>query len=496
MTAAVERKRRRALGEHLTPTQLFIDYILPEVAPLRLRYRWVDLFAGKGDLIFPLLELTPPAEREAFFREHIFLYDIQSEMVEHCVRRAVQLGIPEPLARRNIRQQDTLAHYPTEILGGSLPVYHITNPPYLYLGYIVKHPETQPYLRYFEGVNEGYQDLYQIALINDLRHSIPHMVYIIPSNFLFGFSNANKIRDDFLPFYRIQKAVILERELFEYTGVHVAICFFERKARPVREPQQFDSLKVNREIKHRRYYLSPASHYRAGGEFDEFVLRYRAKHPLKVEYYLRRETVEAHRGELPLRVVDANEFNGKAYRQYVVSVDAWLHERVRTNPLFVRTLDTGSLDGRAGLYLTPEVFGAEGILVSKAAYRTHPIQLFLEPTLPYEAILLLRDYFNLILEHLRQVTDSEFMTTYKYSESAYTRKYLGLSQVKALIETFPYLEMSDGERDWLKRAVSERDVEGIIRLLEAYAFRKETKALAGILWGEPVGYNHLTRWRR
>jgi hypothetical protein len=60
------------------------------------------------------------------------------------------------------------------------------------------------------------------------------------------------------------------------------------------------------------------------------------------------------------------------------------------------------------------------------------------------------------------------MTTYKYSESAYTRKYLGLSQVKALIETFPYLEMSDGERDWLKRAVSERDVEGIIRLLEAH----------------------------
>jgi len=41
------------------------------------------------------------------------------------------------------------------------------------------------------------------------------------------------------------------------------------------------------------------------------------------------------------------------------------------------------------------------------------------------------------------------MTTYKYSESAYTRKYLGLSQAKTLIETFPYLELSSGERERL-----------------------------------------------
>ncbi len=431
------------------------------------QYRWVDLFAGKGDLVFPLLELTPPAERADFFREHIFLYDIQPEMVARCIQRAVRLGIPESLARENIRQQDTLANYPVEILNSTLPVYHITNPPYLYLGYIVKHPETQPYLKYFEGANEGYQDLYQIALINDLRHAIPRMAYIIPSNFLFGFSNANKIRDDFLPFYTIQKAIVFERELFEHTGVHVVLCFFERKAKPTREPQQFEGLKINHQPQRRRYYLSPVSHYRAGGEFEEFTVRYRAKHPLKVDYYLYRETVEAHRGELPLKVVDANEFNGKEYRQYEVHVDECLFNRVRANPLFVRTLDTGTFDGRAGLYLIHEVFGADGILVSKAPYRTHPIQVFLEPSLPFEDVLLLRDYFNLLLEHFRQITDSEFMTTYKYSESVYTRKYLGLSQVKALIETFPYLDMSTPQRESLRQAVQNQDVKAIFHLLEA-----------------------------
>lgn len=51
---------------------------------------------------------------------------------------------------------------------------------------------------YFSGPNNGYQDLYQIALINDLRNNIFNMIYIIPTNFLFGFSVSNKIRMDFL----------------------------------------------------------------------------------------------------------------------------------------------------------------------------------------------------------------------------------------------------------------------------------------------------------
>jgi hypothetical protein len=465
---ASERKRRRALGEHLTPSQVFQEYVLPALMPLRTHYRWVDMFAGAGDLIFPLLEQTHPEERTEFFREHVFLYDIQPEMVERCVQRATQLGIPEPIARQNIRCQDTLAHYPTEILDSRLPVYHVTNPPYLYLGYIVKHPETQPYLQYFKGMNEGYQDLYQIALINDLRHNLQRMVYIIPTNFLFGYSNSNKIRDDFLPFYAIEKAIILEKDLFEHTGVHVAICFFKRKMKPAREAQTFEGLKINHAVQSRLYRLSPAYHYRAGAEFEEFTTQFRASRPLKVEYYLYQSTVEEHPGEHCLRLVDANEFTGRDYRRFTAQVDEALYTRVQANPLFVRTLDTGTADGRAGLYLIPEVFEANGIAITRSPYRTHPIQVFLEPTLPYEDVILLRDYFNLLLEYFRSRTDSEFLTTYKYSESAYTRKYLGLSQAKALIETFPYRDISPAQRETLREAVNERDAEKVIVLLESF----------------------------
>jgi hypothetical protein len=60
------------------------------------------------------------------------------------------------------------------------------------------------------------------------------------------------------------------------------------------------------------------------------------------------------------------------------------------------------------------------------------------------------------------------MTTYKYSESAYTRKYLGLSQAKALIETFPYLELSDKEREWLRTLVYSADAEGVVEFLRIH----------------------------
>ncbi len=460
------RRHRRRLGEHLTPTSVFEEYILPAVQPILRDYLWVDLFAGAGNLVLPLLQCVPREERAAFFEQHIRLYDIQPTMVERAVQTAVQMHIPESLARQNIRQRDTLADYPSEILRAGLPVYHITNPPYLYLGYIAKHPETQHYLPLFEEANRGYQDLYQIALMNDLRSKIQRMIYIIPSNFLFGASISNKFRDDFLPYYRITRAVILERDVFEHTGVHVAVCFFERKPFPEKATQHFEAIKLNSNKSRRVYCLEPRHHYRAGSEFETFVQRARASRPLTVKFYLMMDEVQNCSGEYRLTLVDANGYDGSEYRRIEVNVSESLYQKVKRNPLFIRTLDTGSLDGRAGLYFIADEFqGADGIVVTKATFRTHPIQLFITPALSLEETQILRNYFNLLLEYWRSQTDSEFMTTYKYSESRYTRKYLGLSQAKALIETFPWRALSPNQRDWLARAVAAGDAEAIVEFL-------------------------------
>jgi hypothetical protein len=117
------------------------------------------------------------------------------------------------------------------------------------------------------------------------------------------------------------------------------------------------------------------------------------------------------------------------------------------------------------LYVIQEDYQADGIVTSKP-YRTHPIQLFFEPVLSIHMQYLLKDYFNLIIEYLRAITDSEFMTTYKYSNSIHTRKYLGLSQVKKIIETFPWYSLDKENGIMLSKAVEEKSVDKVLQILK------------------------------
>jgi 23S rRNA G2445 N2-methylase RlmL len=164
---------KRLFGEHLTPKEVFETYIYPEIKNCLYEHIWVDLFAGEGNLILPILEHLKESERVSFFKERIFLFDIQQRLVEEAIKKAVRYGIPEELARQNIRVQDTIKNYPSWLLKKESPVYHITNPPYLYVGYMPKQESTRRLLEYFVGEKEGYQDLYQLALINDLKEAYP-----------------------------------------------------------------------------------------------------------------------------------------------------------------------------------------------------------------------------------------------------------------------------------------------------------------------------------
>jgi len=455
--------KRRIYGEYLTSIQVFERYILPEIKDKLYSYLWADLFCGEGNLILPILNLVPPEKRETFFLKHIILFDIQEEMVEKAVKKACGYGILEDIARQRIMIRDTIKDYPTFILNSEFPVFHITNPPYLYKGYIAKQKSNKRLLEYFSGDFEPYQDLYQLAMMNDLKHGIKHMIYVIPSNFLFGSAISNKIREDFLKFYTIKRAYIFERKIFEHTGTNVCICFFERKPEPKREALTFEGIKINSEEKRKIYVLEPKNHFRAGTDFDEFVSKYKSNKPLKFSFYLTMDEVEKNKGTNAVSVIDVSVFDGKEYEKRMLYVNDKLYEKIKSNILFVRTLDTGRQEGRAGLYVVKDVYGVDGLLVSKEKYRTHPIQLFFSPSIPVDVQLLLKDYFNMVLEYFRDLTDSEFMTTYKYSDSEYTRKYLGLSQVKAIIETFPY------ERDKLKELaeiVKNKNAEELISFIK------------------------------
>jgi len=462
-----EKSKRRALGVHLTSQDTFLTYIFPEIKNILHEHIWIDLYSGEGNLIFPILDNIPESERIDFFRNHIYLSDVQPQMIQKCIEKAQSYGIPIKIAENNIFLRDNLESFPIHLKKKKARLYHITNPPYLYLGYIKKHEETERYFKYFENENEGYQDLYQIAMINDLRNDINNLIYIIPSNFLFGAAVSNKFRMDFLKYYRILKMKIFETQIFEFTGTNICIGFFKRKDFPKTESQKFKGIKFKKNdiVLKRIYELKPTFKYRGGAEFDEFAKKYKAIKPLEVQYYLLKEQVEKNKGTNEIKVIDTNRYVSNNYERRVLRVNDLLKEKVLSNILYIRTVDTGSLEGRASLNLIKDDFNVDGIYVSKATYRTSPIQIFFRPRISIKDQLLLKNYFNLMLEYFRESLDSEFLTTYKYSNAEYTRKYLGLTQVRKLIETFPLISLNKGDKEKLVELIESKDVEQLFKFL-------------------------------
>jgi hypothetical protein len=463
-----DNKHRRSLGVHLTSRDIFLKYIFPEIKEKLWEYTWIDLYAGEGNLILPILNSISFEDRIQFFRDHIFLFDIQPEMVQKCVINAKNFGIPSEIAKKNIELRDNLESFPTFLNKVRFPLFHIANPPYLYLGYIRKHKETQKYLELFKDKNEGYQDLYQIAMINDLRNEIENLVYIIPSNFLYGASVSNKFRLDFLKYYNITKMTIFETKLFEYTGTNICIGYFKRKQIPKIENVEFNGIKIKKQnrILEKIYILKPEFKYRAGSEFDEFLKEYSAQKPLKVNYYLLKDDVLENEGDNDIKVIDANNYQNNEYKKLILKINDKLKEKVESNILYVRTVDTGSYDGRVGLGIITEDFKVDGIYVSGNKYRTHPIQIFLEPIITKYDQKLLKIYFNFLLETYREMLDSEFLTTYKYSDAEYTRKYLGLTRVRSLIETFPITNLNSDDKAILYDIINNKDYEKLILFLK------------------------------
>jgi len=462
-----DNAHRRSLGFHLTPRSLFLEYILPEIKDKLWKHMWIDLFAGEGNLILPILDSINPNERIGFFKNHIYLFDIQVGMIQKSIEIAETYGIPSKIASNNIKLRDNLESFPISLKKSEYPLYHITNPPYLYLGYIRKNSNTHQYLKLFEGINQGYQDLYQIAMINDLRSDLENIIYIIPSNFLYGASVSNKFRIDFLMNYNINKMIIFETKMFEYTGTNICIGFFKKKKENKFEDQEFLGLKFKKSNKsiEKLYRLKPEFKYRAGYEFDVFSKNYRAINPLKIKYYLLKEEVQRNNGSNEIKVIDANDYKKNAYTKITLHLNDNLKEKIKSNILYIRTVDTGSYNGRVGLGIIAKDFNVKGIYVSGNTYRTHPIQIFIEPQITQEDQILLKNYFNFILETFRESLDSEFLTTYKYSKAAYTRKYLGLTQARNLIETLPLNDIALKDKSALNNLINREEFEEVVDLL-------------------------------
>ncbi|MFX0139959.1 MAG: SAM-dependent DNA methyltransferase, partial [Candidatus Hodarchaeota archaeon] len=189
-------------------------------------------------------------------------------------------------------------------------------------------------------------------------------------------------------------------------------------------------------------------------------------------YYLLKEEVLKNKGDNKIKVIDANNYQNNEYKKLIININDKLKEKIESNILYVKTVDTGSYDGRVGLGIITEDFRVEGIYVSGNTYRTHPIQIFFEPIITQHDQKLLKIYVNFVLETFREKLDSEFLTTYKYSEAEYTRKYLGLTQVRSLIETLPIINLNSGDKAILYDLINNKNFDDLNLFLKEFKKKK------------------------
>ncbi|MBI5700029.1 SAM-dependent DNA methyltransferase [Candidatus Saganbacteria bacterium] len=450
-------------GRFYTPQEIFNRYIYgPFLSDLKLSdYIIVDFFCGTGDLLIPLIErFDNIGERNKIFRENIFGFDIDGYALSIFKGRLLQMGIKEKYINENIIKKDTLKELPLDRLHGK-KIIHITNPPYLYKGYYVKQKETRELNGYFDNLDIPLQDLYQKALYNDVMGNLEMMIYIIPSNYLFGEVSAGAIRDAVFNRYSTDRIFWFTKQIFDETDINTIILRLKRKKTAVREIQDIKLIECNGREKESKIKLNPSNHYRAGFEWDEWLQKKKAKNHPDFEYYLKTEDLKNNKGKNEVCVYDFSISKCKKY-----SVNNEVCRKIRKNHLIIRTLDTGSNNGRIGIYEHSKIYGTAGLTTSKGCFRTTPIQILFYRELSYTDQIFIMKWCNYWLEYFRGKLNSIFLTTYRHTSKNYTRKIIGLKKVKELIFTCPVLSCGAEKKQAILRSIEAKSHAELLNIIE------------------------------
>jgi hypothetical protein len=430
-----QEPRKKKYGIFLTPIEIFEKYIYDNIKDKINDYVFVDFFCGSGNLILPILNHIPRENRNEYFKNHIFLFDILDNQVETAIKNAINLGIDESIARENIKQRDTIKNYPKELVdkfGDKL--FHITNPPYGNVHFIGRSFYKEN-MQYFTGRYQKFQDLYQLALINDFDNNIKNLIYLIPTNFINGDASSNKIRSEFFTKYTIQKAISFERQIFEETGITISIFFFEKIEK------QLDEIRfINKKIgytysKDIETALIKKYNYRNGWQALEWIKNNTKADKLNASFKLKIKEVEQNKGSIKALFYIPNS---KEYKEYLINQS--LYDKIKSNPLYIRIVDGGSKEKKIGLY-SIEDLKCDGI-ISADLHRISAMQVFFKEKLTKEQIKKVISLFNQRLNYLRDLTDSDFLLTFQTPYgNEYIKKYLSIKQAKEILKTISLKEL-------------------------------------------------------
>jgi len=278
--------------------------------------------------------------------------------------------------------------------------YIITNPPYL-----AKNKTKNKDLFFAYDTNDLYKASLKMIMGYDIfaksycRDGCEGGIIIVPLNF---FSDRDwKLRRDFLEKYKVISLNIFEERVFKDTSY--TVCAFNFKKREKDELQRFririypDYL-TNSQVRtesggtgyHLRPTLSDNNNYTIGYQFNELI-RDKSK---KVKVSRLVENVEL-----------GDNFISK---------------------LYLRSIDTGSMEGRIGLSIKNEPF------YGKISTRTSATIVLSEVFSEEEQLIVVKK-FNDILEKYRKKYYSLFLTNFRNSTSHYARKRIDFKMAFDLI---------------------------------------------------------------
>jgi hypothetical protein len=369
------------------------DYILQGMEEYATGKQWVDPYAGDGDLL-DWANLHGATSIEGF--------DVDPSKVSEI-----------------IKHQDTLLEPPN-----FQNKYVIANPPYLARN---KCKDKTLYDKY------NQDDLYKIALltINGCKGGI----FIVPLNFLSSVY-ANNIRDIFFKNYKIKYCKVFEERVFDDTDYTVCAFYFELRD----QEKEIDTIDVLFRPSNNifSFQISKKHHWILGEEFYQYIDnikhtgigRWTQNDMTDAFYQNDEEKIEKETKDNRKRSkgdIFINDFNRESNECFF--------EEALNDIILIRAMDTGTMDGRIGLFDIRQFSGSnKPILLGLETSRNKAHVKFYKNYRPtIEEQLKVIDLVNKKLEDFRQKYNSVFITAFRNSTESYSRKRISFDILYKMI---------------------------------------------------------------
>lgn len=369
----------------------------------------VDPFVGKGHLIdFYLSMLSFDEQKEKLLNGQVMGFDIDNENIDFIIcKYNEKYNIDRKILEKYFQQRDSFLD--DRIVDNS---FILTNPPYLAKN-VCKKNYKEDFSKYYEVKYKQFNDHFEISI--NLYSQI-NGIWIVPSNILSS-TNMKNTRKKII--FNLEEIYVYEKKMFDDTDISVCTYFINKD---IPDTLKKDITFISNGEKKINYLLTEN-----GNLCSEWEYIQNTKNILKITQGFIDTKIQ--KGNNKCKLLDTS-YNIK---ECFINDDQF--KKLSENCLILRTTDTGSKDGKLGLYTISELWGEDKTdclgLITKISSRVYT-QIFFDG-MSIEEQMKLKDDFNQEINLLRGKYNSIFLTNYKNSSNEGQRKRISFAQVYNLI---------------------------------------------------------------